>query len=80
MHAKTKLLNRIRDIKAGEGEILQSADQAAIHSDILNKSIIYTSRNLGLSIKWSGDRLAISHARAFGNILGIGTLIQEQAS
>src|SRR6185437_4082644 len=77
MHMETDLLNSVGEIRPGEGEVLQSAGQTPVGSRIIHRST-QISRQLRLSVDWSGAGLAISHPSPLQNIEGVLPLVKEK--
>src|SRR6185295_8892030 len=77
MHMETDLLNSVGEIRPGEGEVLQSAGQTPVGSRIIHQST-QISRQLRLSVDWSGAGLAISHPSPLQNVKGILPLVKEK--
>ena len=69
MHMERDLLNRVGEVRPGEGEILQSAGQTPVGGRVSHR-ITQISRQLRLSVDWSGAGLAISHPSPLQNIEG----------
>jgi hypothetical protein len=57
------LLDRVGDVRAGEGEVLESPDQAVIGSQVTDGGP-HLGGELGLSVDRCGAGLAIAHASA----------------
>src|SRR6185503_19617071 len=77
MQMETDLLNSIGEIRPGEGEVLQSAGQTPVCSRIIHR-ITQISRQLCLSVDWSGAGLAISHPSPLQNIEGVLPLAKKK--
>src|SRR6185295_6289345 len=77
MHVETDLLNSVGEVRPGEGEVLQSTGQTPVGSRISHR-ITQISRQLRLSVDWSGAGLAISHPSPFQNIEGVLSLVKEK--
>src|SRR6185503_17007560 len=78
MYMKTDLLNSVGEVRPGEGEVLQSTSKASVGSRI-SHGITHISRQLCLSVDWSGAELAISHASLLQDIESILSLVKEKA-
>ena len=76
MHMETDLLNNVGEVRPDEGEVLQSAGQTPVGSRISHR-ITQSSRQLRLSVDWSGAGLAISHPSLLQNIEGVLPLVQK---
>ena len=74
---ETDLLNSVGEVRPGEGEVLQSAGQTPIGSRISHWST-QISRQLRLSVDWSGAGLAINHPSPLQNIEGVLPLVKEK--
>ena len=77
MHMETDLLNSVGEVRPGEGEVLQSASQTPVGSRISHR-ITQISRQLRLSVDWSGAGLASSHPSPLQNIEGVLPLVKEK--
>jgi hypothetical protein len=78
MHVKAHLLNGIREVRPGEGEVLQSTGQTPKGSGICHR-VARIGRQLRLSINRSSAGLAICHPRPLEDIESILSLVQEKA-
>ena len=74
---ETDLLNSVGEVRPGEGEVLQSAGQTPVSSRIIHRST-QISRQLRLSVEWSGAGLAISHPSPLQNIESVLPLVKEK--
>src|SRR6185437_14866762 len=77
MHVETDLLNSVGEVRPGEGEVLQSAGQTPVGCRVSHR-ITQISRQLRLSVDWSGVGLAISHPSPLQNIEGVLPLVKEK--
>jgi len=75
---KTDLLNSIGEVRPGEGEVLQDTGKTPVGSRI-SHWITHISRQLRLSVDWSGAGLAISHPSPLQDIESILPLMKEKA-
>ena len=74
---ETDLLNRVGEVRPGEGEVVQSAGQTPVSSRISHR-ITQISRQLCLSVDSSGAGFAISHPSPLQNIEGVLPLVKEK--
>ena len=74
---ETDLLNRVGEVRPGEGEVLQSAGQTPVGSMISHR-ITQISRQLRLSVDRSGAGLVISHPSPLQDIEGVLPLVKEK--
>ena len=75
---KANLLNSVRDVRAGESEVLQGTSKTPVGSRI-SHGVTHISRQLRLSVDRSGTGLAISHPSPLQNIKCILPLVKEKA-
>jgi hypothetical protein len=75
---KTDLLNGIREVRPGEGEVLQRTSQTPEGSRIRHR-VAHIGRQLGLSINRSSTGLAICHPSPLEDIKSILALVKEEA-
>ena len=74
---ETDLLNRVGEVRPGEGEVLQGTGQTPVGSMISHRST-QISRQLRLSADRSRAGLAISHPSPLQNIECILPLVKEK--
>ena len=74
---ETDLLNRICEVRPGEGEVLQGASQTPVGSRIRHR-ITQISRQLRLSVDRSKAGLAISHPSPLQDIKCVLPLGKEK--
>jgi hypothetical protein len=67
MHVEIDLLNYVRNIRASECPVLQSANQTAIMRRVTDR-ITHLTRELQRGVDWSGARFAVNHARSLNNL------------
>ncbi|KAG8085153.1 hypothetical protein GUJ93_ZPchr0010g11208 [Zizania palustris] len=78
VHVKAHLLHCIGDNRPSEYEVLKGTSNASVSSGIIHWCTLGT-RNLGLSIDWSGTGFAVSHPCAVKDIQGVLALVKEEA-
>jgi hypothetical protein len=76
VHVETDLLNRIRNIRASECQVLQSVNQAVIMRRVTDR-ITRVTRELEQGVDWSGARFAVNHAYSLNNLHRVLPLTQE---
>ena len=76
IHVQADLLNSIRNIWSGEGEILKGTSDTAIVCRVGDCDTI--SKELGVSIHRGAAGLAVEHTSTFQNIQHILTLGEKQ--
>jgi len=74
---KTDLLNSVGEVRPGEGEVLQGTGKTPVGSRI-SHGITHISRQLRLSVDWSGAGLAISHPSPLQDIKCVLPLVKEK--
>src|SRR6185369_4429902 len=77
MHMETDLLNRVGEVRPGEGEVLQRAGQTPVGRRISHR-ITQISRQLRLSVDRSEAGLAISHPSPLQDIKCVLPLVKEK--
>jgi len=78
MHVEAHLLNCIRYVWSGEGEILQSTNQTAVLSRIADRCTI-SGGDLSMSVDRGAARLAVSHTSSLKHIQGVLPLRKKEA-
>jgi hypothetical protein len=76
MHEEADLLHRMGQVRAREGEVLESARQAPVMRRIGDMMTILP-RELRLGVQWGRDRIAVKHISPFKEFNGILLLRQE---
>jgi hypothetical protein len=73
MHVKAQLLDRVGNIRAGEGDVLESPDQATVGSQIVDAGGGACQKR-----PWPGASLTIVHANALKDIPSVLELVKEE--
>jgi hypothetical protein len=74
MHMEAQLLNRIRDVRASEGEVLESTSKTPVRGGIRHR-VPLGLRQLALCVNWSGAGVAVSHPGALKDIKSVLPLV-----
>jgi hypothetical protein len=77
MHVEAHLLDRIVDVRPGEGEVLESPGQAAVGNRVAHTP--HVRGDLGLSVDRCGAGLAVDHGNTLKNILSVLALVKGEA-
>jgi hypothetical protein len=77
VHVEAHLVDRIGDVRHGEGEIMESLDQAAVGSRVADRGP-HVGGDLSLSVDWRGAGLAVAHASAPKDVPSILSLVKEE--
>jgi hypothetical protein len=73
---ETDLLNHVRDIRASECQVVQSAGQAVVMHRVTDR-IAHVTRYLRRGVDLSGARFGVNHARSLNNLQLVLPLTQE---
>jgi hypothetical protein len=77
VHVEAHLLDRVGDIRSGEGEVLKSPDQAAVGGRVTDRGAPIGG-DLDLSVDQHGAGLAVAHANTLEDIPSVLTLVEEE--
>jgi hypothetical protein len=77
VHVEAHLSDRIGNVRPGEGEVLESPNQAAVGSRVANGGP-HVGGDLGLSVDRCGAGLAVAHANTLKDLLSILALMEEE--
>ena len=77
-HVKAHLLDRVGDVGPGEGEVLESLDEALVGRHVADWSVVVVGE-LRLSVDRRGAGLAVGHASPLQNVHGVLALMKEEA-
>jgi hypothetical protein len=75
---ETHLLNSILKIRPGESQILKSTNNGPVERSI-RRGRALESRNLGLRVNRSSDRMTIEHTGALKQLMRILLLMKKEA-
>jgi hypothetical protein len=78
VHVEAHLLDRVGNVRPGEGEVLESPSQAAVGSRVADEGP-HVGGDLDLSVDQRGAELAVAHASTLKDILSILALVEEEA-
>ena len=78
VHVETHLLNSILKIRSGESQILKSTDDGTVERSIRRWRAL-KSRNLGLRINRSSNRVTVEHASMLKELVRILLLMKKEA-
>jgi hypothetical protein len=73
---KADLLNRIGDVRPGEGKVLKGPGKTPVCSGVRHRGSLNLGR-LALSIDWSGAWIAVSHLSPLQDISSILPLVKK---
>ena len=74
---ETHLLDSILKIRSGESQVLKSADNRPVEWSIRRRRTL-KSRNLGLRVNRSSNRMAVEHASVLKKLMGILLLMKKE--
>jgi hypothetical protein len=77
MHVEEHLLDRVGDVGHGEGEVLESPNQATVGGQVADGGV-GVSGGLALSVDWRGAGLAVAHASTLKDIPSVLALVEEE--
>jgi hypothetical protein len=77
MHVKADLLNSVRNVWAGERQVLESSSKAAEVCSIRHRGPV-SCNNLRIGVNWSGAWLALCHACTVENVQHVLSLRKEK--
>jgi hypothetical protein len=78
VHVEAHLLDRIGDIRPGEGEVLESPGYATVVGRVTDGGV-RVGGDLGLSVDRCGAGLVVAHSSALEDIPSVLTLVEEEA-
>jgi hypothetical protein len=78
MHVEAHLLDRVGKVGSGEGEVLESPNQATVGSRVADGGP-HIGGDLGLSVDRHGAGLAVAHASTLKDVPSILALVEEEA-
>jgi hypothetical protein len=79
VHVEAHLLDRVEDVRPGEGEILESPGQAAVGCQAADRGDTHVEGDLGLSVNRCGAGLAVTHTSALNDVSSVLALVKEEA-
>jgi hypothetical protein len=77
VHVEAHLLDRIGNVRSGEGKVLESPSQAAVGSRVTDGGP-HVGGNLFLSVDQRGAWLPVAHASMLKDVLSILALVEEE--
>jgi hypothetical protein len=77
VHVEAHLLYCVGNVRSGEGEVLESPNQAAIDSRVTDGSP-HVGGDLGLSVDRRGAGLTVAHVITLKYVLSILALVEEE--
>jgi hypothetical protein len=77
VHVEEHLLDRIGDVKPGEGEILESLGQDVVGGWVTDGAP-NVGGDLGLSVDWRGAGLVVAQASTLKDVSSVLALVKEE--
>jgi hypothetical protein len=78
VHVEAHLLDRVGNVRSGEGEVLESPSQVVVDSRVVD-GCPHVRGDLGLSVDRRGAGLTATHVSMLKNVLSILAMMEEEA-